>query len=87
MEIGLYIEDIYTLINPKKVTITEDSKNRVKKCIEFMNELNKDSRPIYGISTGFGYFQNQWISREKQEQLQINLIRSQQELGKYYQHI
>lgn len=69
--------DVHRLVNvTTKVVLPDQAKERVEACVDFLNSINQDEQPIYGISTGFGYFQNKWINHDEQKQLQINLIRS-----------
>lgn len=44
--------------------------------LEYVRELLREKRIVYGITTGVGELSNQYIPPEKAEQLQENLIRS-----------
>ena len=64
------------LENGNQVKITDLAIKKVQDCYESLKILNLKEEPIYGISTGFGQFQNKWIELDKQGELQVNLIRS-----------
>lgn len=57
--------------------LSEDSKNRIVKCRNYLDEKTKSSdKPIYGITTGFGSLCNITISEENLGELQKNLVMS-----------
>ncbi|MHA2357272.1 MAG: histidine ammonia-lyase [Candidatus Heimdallarchaeaceae archaeon] len=60
----------------KKVTISQDGRNRIKKAREIIEEKLANNEVIYGVSTGFGKFSNIIISPSERESLQKNLIKS-----------
>ena len=60
----------------EKVKISDELKEKIVKARKLVDKLDKGEKPIYGINTGFGYLANKKISKEKIEELQINLIRS-----------
>ena len=60
----------------KLLELPEGQRRQVVFCRETLDQLNSDEKPVYGVSTGFGHLENQWIPREKQSLLQVNLIRS-----------
>lgn len=59
-----------------KVTISEESLERVKKGRESIERLMTQGKSIYGVNTGFGSLLNKKIKPEEADLLQINLIRS-----------
>ena len=61
------------LENGNQVKITDLAIKKVQDCYESLKILNLKEEPIYGISTGFGQFQNKWIELDKQGELQVNL--------------
>ncbi|MDR3254818.1 MAG: histidine ammonia-lyase [Synergistaceae bacterium] len=58
------------------VTISDESKQDVKKSREYVDRVVADGRVIYGVTTGFGKFSDVRISPEETELLQRNLIMS-----------
>lgn len=60
-----------------KITLSEESKNKIVKCREYLDEkIKSSSAPIYGINTGFGSLYNKNIPSDQLEQLQENLVMS-----------
>lgn len=60
----------------KKVTISQDGKNRIKQARTVIEEKIKGNEVIYGVSTGFGKLAERIISPIEREILQKNLIKS-----------
>jgi len=59
-----------------KVKIAHQVQENVNQSWQYVNQLVKEQRIVYGITTGFGQFSNISISNEQIEELQANLIRS-----------
>ncbi|MBL7910332.1 MAG: histidine ammonia-lyase [Bacteroidia bacterium] len=60
-----------------KVVLTEATKNSILKCRNYLDEkLKNNTKPIYGINTGFGSLCNVIIPDKDIEQLQENLVKS-----------
>ncbi|MGC7871141.1 histidine ammonia-lyase [Desulfosporosinus sp. SYSU MS00001] len=59
-----------------KAHLTLNAKNKVLKSREFVEQLIKDNKSVYGITTGFGMFSNVVISTDDAKKLQRNLIMS-----------
>jgi len=58
-----------------KIELSEESKNAVEKCRAYLDaKIEKQSTPVYGITTGFGSLCNTSISKEDLSQLQRNLV-------------
>lgn len=74
----LSIEQLYSLIKEnKKLTLSEDAKNRILKCRAYLDEKSvAGGAPIYGVNTGFGSLCNQTIPTDDLSQLQKNLVMS-----------
>lgn len=75
----LTLIDLKNFLNDKdsKVALTEETKNSILKCRNFLDEkLKKNNGPIYGINTGFGSLCNVIIPENDLEQLQENLVKS-----------
>jgi histidine ammonia-lyase len=60
----------------EKVGLSENSKEKVIKCREFVESLVAGEKVVYGVTTGFGAFDNVFISKEQSDKLQENLILS-----------
>uniref|UniRef100_A0AC35UFN6 Histidine ammonia-lyase n=1 Tax=Rhabditophanes sp. KR3021 TaxID=114890 RepID=A0AC35UFN6_9BILA len=59
-----------------QMSISEESKIKIRKATAFLKEIVDNHQTVYGITTGFGTFANIHVGKENIEQLQINLIRS-----------
>lgn len=64
------------LFGRKKVSVAEDSLEKVKVSRKAVDKIVTGNESVYGINTGFGKFSNVAIAEENVEQLQLNLIRS-----------
>ena len=62
--------------NFEKVGFSRNSREKVIKCRQFVESLVAGEQVVYGVTTGFGAFDNVCISKEKSEKLQENLILS-----------
>ncbi len=60
----------------QKVSLTKESKLKVKKARALVDKWIKEDKVIYGVTTGFGEFSNVKISHKDIKQLQENLILS-----------
>jgi len=72
----LSLEIIRKIITKKvKIELSEESKNAVEKCRAYLDaKMEKQTAPVYGITTGFGSLCNTAISKEDLSQLQHNLV-------------
>ncbi|XP_072025814.1 histidine ammonia-lyase-like [Amphiura filiformis] len=59
-----------------KIKLTDSSWDKVKKARELLDNIVKENKVVYGITTGFGNFASTVIAPEKLRDLQENLIRS-----------
>lgn len=67
----------------QSLSITKESHTRLKKNFEYLKK-RAEKEVIYGLNTGFGPMAHIFISKEKQIELQYNLIRSHaMGLGEY----
>lgn len=58
-----------------KLELSDDARSRIIKCRQYLDKKIEDnSRPIYGVTTGFGSLCNVSIGRDNLAQLQINLM-------------
>jgi histidine ammonia-lyase len=70
------IDDIYeVLFHNRKITISDDDRNKIIACYNFLEEFKKD-KVIYGINTGFGPMAQYRVSDDDLLSLQYNIIRS-----------
>ena len=58
------------------VTLDPQAKGRMEESWAWVESINNDERPVYGINTGFGIFSDKKISREDTATLSRNLILS-----------
>lgn len=60
-----------------KLELSDDARSRIINCRQYLDKKIEDnSRPIYGVTTGFGSLCNVSIGRDYLAQLQINLMMS-----------
>lgn len=60
-----------------RLTLSDEGRKRITRCREFLNDkTDNETKPIYGVTTGFGSLCNKHISREELSTLQENLVKS-----------
>lgn len=59
-----------------KIQLDEESKRKVQKSRTIVDDIVKNEKTVYGVTTGFGKFANVSISKEDCKMLQKNLIMS-----------
>lgn len=74
----LELTTVHAIINEQKqIQLSEEAKQRIINCRTFLDEkLKVETKPIYGINTGFGSLYNVKISNENLTKLQENLVMS-----------
>lgn len=74
----LTIERIDEIIrNGYKIELSEDARQRIIRCREYLDEkIERESEPIYGVTTGFGSLCKVSIGADQLSELQVNLIMS-----------
>lgn len=74
----LTIERIGEVVyNGYKLELSEDARNRIISCREYLDEkIAKTTRPVYGVTTGFGSLCDVSVNPDQLAQLQINLMMS-----------
>ena len=74
----LTIERIGEVVyNGYKLELSEDARNRIIRCREYLDEkIAKTTRPVYGVTTGFGSLCDVSVNPDQLAQLQINLMMS-----------
>lgn len=74
----LTIERIGEIINNGyKLELSEDARSRIVYCREYLDKkIAANTKPIYGVTTGFGSLCNVSIGHDNLAQLQINLMMS-----------
>ena len=79
LEPGLITLDSLEKIYREKlhVEINKSFKDKVEAAAKIVKEASKGEEPVYGINTGFGKLASKKIPPEETEQLQRNLILSQ----------
>ncbi len=63
------------LFNNKRISINDETLNKVEVCFNFLNDFSKN-KIIYGVNTGLGPMAQYRIETKDQIDLQYNLIRS-----------
>ncbi len=75
--VNLSIEDVVAVAAGKReVSYSEETRAKLAKCRDFVEEVLTEDKAVYGINTGFGILSDVKVSNEDLEALQINLIRS-----------
>lgn len=71
-------DDMEALENePHRLELSDESRALIAKCRDYLDQKMEDeSKPIYGITTGFGSLCNRTISKGELSQLQKNLVMS-----------
>ncbi|MGI5245209.1 histidine ammonia-lyase [Dactylosporangium sp. CA-139066] len=59
-----------------RVTLAEDALDAMRASRSIVDAIERDGRPVYGVSTGFGALANTFIAPERRAELQHALIRS-----------
>ena len=59
-----------------KINLTKEAEEKVKASRAVIDQIVKENRVVYGITTGFGKFARTVIEKDKLKELQENLIRS-----------
>jgi histidine ammonia-lyase len=74
----LSLEALQEIISQhKKIALSEEAKVNIEKCRDYLDKkMATNSKPIYGINTGFGSLCDVKISTENLSQLQENLVKS-----------
>lgn len=74
----LIIERIGEIVyNGYKLELSDDAKNRIIRCREYLDKkIAETTKPVYGVTTGFGSLCNVSVDADKLAQLQINLMMS-----------
>lgn len=74
----LTIERIDEIIrNGYKIELSEDARKRIIRCRKYLDEkIERESEPIYGVTTGFGSLCKVSIGADQLSELQVNLIMS-----------
>lgn len=74
----LTIERIGEVVyNGYKLELSDDARNRIIHCREYLDEkIAKTTRPVYGVTTGFGSLCDVSVNPDQLAQLQINLMMS-----------
>ena len=74
----LTIERIGDVVyNGYKLELSDDARNRIIRCREYLDEkIAKTTRPVYGVTTGFGSLCDVSVNPDQLAQLQINLMMS-----------
>lgn len=74
---SLSIQDVVRVSRyDEPVGLSDTAVPRIERSRDFVHEIVRENRVVYGITTGVGDLSNSLIPPEEAEQLQINLIRS-----------
>ena len=71
----LTIEKLHEIVHEQhKIELSKSSIKRILDCRSFLDKQSDFNIPIYGVNTGFGSLCNEFISKEKIEEIQLNLV-------------
>lgn len=74
---NLSIKDVVAVARDHvEVEIPQKVKHKVQRCRQILEDLIKEKKVVYGVTTGFGALGSIVVSPERIEELQTNLIRS-----------
>jgi len=74
---NLTISDIVNVArNHAKVVLSQKAKENIRQSRQVLEQIIKEKKTIYGVTTGFGAFGNVSIPSHSIKELQLNLIRS-----------
>lgn len=73
---NLTLESAEAIAKGAKTILAPSTRKHVEKSHLLVKRLAKNSKPIYGVNTGFGYLANKKISLRQLKKLQINLLKS-----------
>ena len=60
-----------------KLELSDDARKRITYCRQYLDKkIESSSKPVYGVTTGFGSLCNVSVGRDSLAQLQINLVMS-----------
>ncbi len=74
----LTFKALYKIISEnQQLELTQEAKEKITSCRNYLDaKINKESKPIYGINTGFGSLYKVKIENDKLQELQENLVMS-----------
>ena len=71
---GLTADEVDALHKGAQISLAEDALERVEASYLYLQERANDSKPLYGINTGFGYFAERVIPEDERRLLQKNIV-------------
>jgi histidine ammonia-lyase len=60
----------------RPVALDAEARSRMERSRRVVEEVARSSRPVYGITSGFGALADRWIPPADRRRLQLNLVRS-----------
>lgn len=74
----LYLERVQEIVTQRKsLALSDAARVNIQKCRDYLDKkMASQSKPLYGINTGFGSLCNVKISNENLSKLQENLVKS-----------
>ncbi len=74
----LTFKSLYKIISEnQQLELSQEAKEKITSCRNYLDaKINKESKPIYGINTGFGSLYKVKIENDKLHELQENLVMS-----------
>lgn len=73
---NLTLDTAYRIAHGAEIKIHDSVKGQIRASEKMVAEYGKKPDPVYGVNTGFGYFANTKISKNRLRNLQLNLLKS-----------
>ncbi|MFN2103284.1 MAG: aromatic amino acid lyase, partial [Candidatus Promineifilaceae bacterium] len=73
---SLLVDDVVAVARGRRVALDPDCIPRMRRSREAVEQIVREGRVAYGITTGFGRFKDKIISADEVRELQLNLVRS-----------
>lgn len=74
---SLTLESLHNIArNQEEVVIDESSKRLVNIAADYVKQIAKEDKAVYGINTGFGHLAHVKIDKQALSDLQVNLLKS-----------
>jgi histidine ammonia-lyase len=73
---SLAVDDVVSVARGRQVALDPEAVSRIQQSRDAVEQIVREGRVAYGITTGFGRFKDKIISRDEVHELQLNLVRS-----------
>ncbi len=73
---SLTLDKMVAIAEGAEIVLSPFVKKKIEAGAAYVKKVVKQSKPVYGVNTGFGFFANERISKRDLKKLQLNLIKS-----------